>query len=115
MLMTWILPACFSIVWMSVFGATSLSFETTGVVDLSTPLNSLGAESVIYKIFEQLPWSSFVIPVFILAVFVSYTTAADSNLLAISGLCSFGGQYKNTIKVIFGVLLGTTSLLMVNQ
>lgn len=49
-----------------------------------------GFASVIYVLFEQLPGATLISALFIIACFITFITAADSNTDAIGGLCTQG-------------------------
>jgi len=87
---TLLIPACFAIVWMSIFSGTAISFESFSVegAGLIKVLSQKGPEGVAYAVLNRLPLSFLVIPFFLLSVFISYVTAADSNTTAMAGLSS---------------------------
>jgi glycine betaine transporter len=119
MLFNWIIPACFSILWMSIFSGTSLHMELSGTGDLIKSLNENGTESIIYVIFNELPLSLLLIPVFLIAVFISYVTAADSNTEAMSGISTTGISPESpgspvAIKFLWGIIIGLMAWTMVS-
>ena len=82
-----ILPALFSIVWMSAFGVFAMETDLSQAGLLKDTLDASGPESVLFRALEELPLSSLMIPVLLLLSFISYVTAADSNTEAISQIC----------------------------
>ncbi len=114
----WIIPACFGILWMSIFSGTSLHFALSEV-NLIETLQTGGPESVIYRIFDQLPGATVLTIVFLIAVFISYVTAADSNTEAMSGISATGispdsPSAPNYIKYLWGVVVGLVAWVMVS-
>lgn len=112
----WLLPSLFGIVWMSVFSGASLNLHFSGNIDLINSLNNSGPESIIYLILNELPLASLLIFLFLLAVFLSYVTAADSNLEAISSITQKSDSNSKGIilKIFWGLLIGIVSLIMIN-
>lgn len=82
-----VLPAFFSMIWMSAFGVFAMDVDLTLGGVLKETLDVNGPESVMFRALEELPLSSLMIPVLLLLAFISYVTAADSNTEAISQIC----------------------------
>ncbi|MEM7328124.1 MAG: BCCT family transporter [Pseudomonadota bacterium] len=82
-----VLPALFSMVWMSVFGVFAMETDLAQGGVLKETLDTGGPEAVMFAALDYLPLSSLMIPVLLLVSFISYVTAADSNTEAISQIC----------------------------
>ena len=82
-----ILPALFSMLWMSAFGVFAMETDLGQAGLLKETLDAAGPESVLFRALEELPISSLMIPILLLLSFISYVTAADSNTEAISQIC----------------------------
>ena len=113
-----IFPAIFSIVWLVLFSGTAINFELAGH-GINEAMKSSGTEGATYAIFRQLPLSVLSIPVFLLIVFVSFVTAADSNTNAMSGLCTVGLSTEDQespmiLKVVWGATIGCLSVIMLS-
>lgn len=109
-----ILPGLFAIVWMTIFGGTALSLETSGA-GLSRLLAEKGPESLAYALLERYPLAWLFIPTFLITVFVSYVTSADSNTSVIAGLCSSGigpecPEPRAYLKILWGAVLGSVAI-----
>ena len=120
LLVNWILPSIFGIVWMSVFSGTAIDLQLNQGTDLVAQLQQGGPESVIYNIFDHLPLSQLVSVVFLVTAFLSYVTAADSNTEAMGGISSTGispsaPSPSAFIKVIWGLTIGTVAYVMVRM
>jgi choline-glycine betaine transporter len=118
-LFNWIVPALFSMVWMSIFSGTALSFQLDKTADLSEVLKNDGYESVIYAIMNSYPLKAFVSLFFIFIVFLSYVTAADSNTEAMSAMSTKNISADSAsapmfLKIIWGVVIGATAYIMIN-
>ncbi len=114
-----VIPALFSIVWMGILGGTAISIDLETGGALHEALTKDGPEAVVYAVLEMLPFFGVVGLVFLIAVFISFVTAMDSNTLSISGLClktdiDDPKHQKETIKVkmFWGVLIGSLSFIM---
>lgn len=120
LLFNWIIPALFSMVWMSIFSGTALSFQLNETADLVGVLNKSGYESVIYEIMNHYPIASIVSGFFVFIVFLSYVTAADSNTEAMGGISTKNINAEQAtppifIKVIWGICIGATAYIMVSS
>lgn len=118
LLVSWVLPSLFAIGWMSIFSGSMLYFQQSALVDMVAQLKESGPNGLVYLLFNQLPFAKVVIPFFLLTVFLSYVTAADSNTDAISRLCTREGLVENSpvllyTKISWGILIGTISYSMI--
>ena len=119
-LFNWILPAIFSIFWMSIFSSTAIHFDFVQNIDLYSLVKNGGPEKSIYKIFSELPLATFVILVFIFTSFLSYVTSADSNTTAMAGISCHEISPENPeapmgIKIAWGLLIGGVAWTMINS
>ena len=126
-----VIPALFGIFWMTIFGGAAILGEVgdqgalTGT--LTGALQAQGPEGVVYALFEMLPWAKLMIPLFVIATFISFVTAMDSNTHAIAGVCLKADHHDHTvadlaqrknavsdipIKLFWGVLIGAVSWVM---
>lgn len=117
LLFTLVLPSCFVTVWMGVLGGSALMLEEQSHNMLAI-LSDKGPESIIYAIFESMPFGSVFTVIFVLGVFISYVTAADSNTLAMAGLCWSGVSPEdpdppNNLKILWGCIVGGLAVVMI--
>ncbi len=120
-LMIIVLPALFSMMWMTILGTTAMDIDAATNGSLNALLNANGVDSVLYETFRSLPISSVMVVVLFLVGFLNYVTAADSSTDAISNLCTDGVFSENVEsnislpqKLIWASVIGTTSFIMVN-
>ncbi|MDP5139139.1 MAG: BCCT family transporter, partial [Spirosomaceae bacterium] len=78
-----------------------------------------GVSSIIFYLINELHFSSFLIPLFLLTVFLSFVTAADSNTDAMSNLSTedffdYDTESPKSIKIIWGVFIGVLAFVMVS-
>lgn len=119
LLVNWVLPSIFAIIWMTVFGGNILFIEFNGIIDLTALVEAKGPQSVVYSFFNILPFAPFIIGLFIFTIYISYVTAADSNTEAMGGISSLGITPESPspsvpIKVLWGVIIGTTAITAIN-
>lgn len=105
---------------MMIFSNTSLYFDT---IDATAPLYSIlnsegGVSKVIFAILGKLPLAELIRIVFLVAAFLSYVTAADSNTSAMSGISSKSIDENDEpylwMKVVWGILIGTIAWVMIS-
>jgi choline-glycine betaine transporter len=118
-LFNWLIPSLFGIIWMSVFGGTSLFLELEQNIGLIPFLEEKGPESIIYVVFSSIPAAKALSVLFLLTVFLSFVTAADSNTEAMASISTEGITYKSSsppvyIKVIWGIVIGLVGWVMVS-
>ncbi|MDP5169261.1 MAG: BCCT family transporter [Bacteroidia bacterium] len=117
--MNLLFPSLFSGLWMMIFGGASMKMDMTGEGSLFGLMQLKGEENVIYSILGSLPWGHVVSGVFLVIMFISFVTAADSNTSAMSGISTRGITPENPeapflIKLIWGLLIGTIAYVMVS-
>jgi choline-glycine betaine transporter len=106
----------FGAFWMLCFGAIGLATDESGA--LSAALAANGPEAVIYVLLDTLPLAELTPWAFLTLVFLSYVTAADSNVSAMSALCVRGITPEQPeaplfVKLLWGGIIGTLAWTMV--
>lgn len=113
-----LLPSFFGIIWFSIMGGTALYWQETGRLDIVAVLQTNGAVAGLWAFMEHLPFhmGTVVIPFMLLIIIVSYATAAQSTISAISGLCiknsTVGSEGPGYQRLLWGVLLGIIAIVM---
>ncbi|WP_232830117.1 BCCT family transporter [Lewinella sp. IMCC34191] len=105
--------------WMIAFGGTAIVIDGKGGGNLSAALAANGPESVAYTLFEALPFVGLTAIFFLVLIFLSYVTAADSNVSAMSALCvrdirPDSAEAPLRIKLLWGGVIGLTSWVLVS-
>lgn len=118
LLVTWFLPALFCLIWMGIFGGTTLDFAAINIQDYKYLFQNSGPESIIYRVFDDMGHFKIFAQLFILGIFISYVTAADSStdaLASISMKKQDGDPFRSdtNLKVIWGTLIGFLSWVMI--
>lgn len=115
-----IYPALFSLFWMALFGGYALYYDGQTDNRLFPLLQSAGSESIIFEVLSRLPgaviWSVF----YFVLIFLSFVTAGDSTISAMSGLSTTGisedrQEAPARITVLWSMVVGTTAWFMVSQ
>ncbi|SFT50018.1 Choline-glycine betaine transporter [Algoriphagus locisalis] len=119
LLVNWFLPALFCLAWMGIFGGTTVDFASINPVLYQDLFQTSGPESIIYQVFKDMGYFKVFAQLFILGIFISYVTAADSStdaLASISMSKQGGDPFRSdtNLKVIWGVLIGFLSWVMIN-
>ena len=114
------IPAFFGGVWMMIFGGIAIHMDIGFEGALYESLQSSGAESIFYVIMEKLPLQHITSILFLILIFISYVTAADSNTSAMSALSSNGISATNqeapvTVKIVWGAFIGIVSFVMISS
>ena len=118
LLFNWLLPATFCLIWMGIFGGTTLDFALLNPDGYQNLFETAGPESIIYQVFEDMGYFKLFARLFILAIFISYVTAADSSTDALASLSmkKFGKdpfQTDTNLKIIWGTLIAFMAWIMV--
>lgn len=88
-------PACFGILWMTIFGGAALEIEFAEGGTLGALLATSGPEAIAYAVLERYPLAALLVAVFVFTSFISYVTAADSNTEAIASVCRKGNDHDS--------------------
>lgn len=111
-----LLPSLFGIVWMSIFAGATLHFDSLQNGAFYEALNSDGIQTAVYSLFKQYPATALVSVLFLLIVFISFVTAADSNTTALSGMSSReteNGEGSLWTKILWGLIIGSMAFVMI--
>ncbi|GHV79869.1 BCCT family transporter [Spirochaetia bacterium] len=118
MIVNWILPSVFGIVWFAIWGGSALNMQITGQADLVGAINSGGAIMALWEFLKHLPFGIgvVVIPVNILIILISFITAADATLTNIGSMSvrdvPIGTEPPAKIKAVWGISVGIVAIIM---
>jgi glycine betaine transporter len=114
-----IIPSVFAIVWMTIISGITLHLN--GLLDnsLYTLMRESGEESVMYEVFSKLHFGKILSIFTLCIIFLSYVTAADSNISAMSSISSTNnqendGEAPTFIKIIWGLIIGGLTYIMLS-
>ena len=114
-----IIPSIFAIVWMTIFSGSTLYLNELLDNSLFTLMSNNGEESVMYALLNELPMGRILSIFTLLIIFLSYVTAADSNISAMSSISSHDlqdtdGEAPTLIKIIWGLVIGGLTYVMLS-
>jgi len=118
-----LIPALFSIIWMVIFGGLAVTTELDAPQTLNSILQSAGPEHVLYVVLDALPFATILAVIIIIISFLSYVTAADSNLDVIASLAMrqnadapaqkiISRKFSLIFKLIWAIAIGFAAWIM---
>ena len=113
-----LLPALFGAIWMIVIAGTTITFDQQSGGGLYAVLTSAGPDPLLYRLFSELGGGLPVLVLLIGAIFISYVTAADSNVSAMSALSTHGISPESpeaplAVKLAWGITVGLVATILV--
>lgn len=110
-----LLPGMFGVLWFGIFGSTAIHLQMTGK-GLWESIQAGGLESSVFAFFENFPLTIFLCIVFMITVFLSVVTLADSMTTTIASL-SIKSKDSGTvepprkIKMFWGVMMSALAFI----
>ena len=109
----------FSMIWMTIFGSISIMNDRDSNGSLYATLQEGGPQDVIFSLIEELSLGSTGSVIFLVIVFISYVTAADSNTSAMSSMStqhldSDEPEAPLMIKIVWGLIIAAMSWVMIS-
>lgn len=101
----------FNIVWFNIFGGASIYEQLYGL-DLAAVMDAEGLQSAAFAFFQTLPLGKIIVPIFTLAIFLSFVTMAESLTTSMAAISMRGGLTANedepntALKLVWGVFVG---------
>ncbi|UQZ87795.1 BCCT transporter [Deltaproteobacteria bacterium Smac51] len=118
MLINWVLPSIFSLIWFTVWGNTALDMQISGKADLVAAINNGGALMALWEFLHNLPFGlgTIIVPINIFVIVVSFVTNADATLTNIGSMCMkdvpIGTEPPARLKVLWGITIGVIAIVM---
>lgn len=110
----WLMPSLFGIVWFSIFGGTVLHGQLFEGIDYYAMYLEKGAEAMTLAVFENVPFAGFVRPFMLLIIAISFVTLANSMISTISSMTMRNSSETEEapfwLKLIWGVIIAAASL-----
>lgn len=104
-----LLPALVSFFWFAVFGTSATEVQKAGIIDLST----FATEEVLFAMFNEFPWSTFLSIIAILLVAIFFITSADSATFVLGMQTTHGSLTPpNRVKLTWGIAQSTVALIL---
>ncbi len=111
----WIMPSLFGVVWFSVFGGTVLHGQFFDGVDYYSLYLEKGAEAMTMAVFENVPFAGIIRPFMLLLIAISFVTLANSMISTISSMSVKGSSESEEapfwLKLIWGIIIAATSII----
>lgn len=119
MLVNFLLPSLFAMVWMTIFSGTAIGFQLNGTVDLQAVLDADGFQAISYSVFKQFPFATPIILFYMLSAFICFVTSSDSNMSAMASISSTGISPENpegskALKIVWGISVGAVAWIMIS-
>lgn len=116
-LIEWILPALFGIVWFSVFGGTILHAQIYDGVDFYSIYLNDGAEALTLAMFNVLPLSKIAKIVMLCVITISLVTQCDSMAVTLAGMSMEGSDDTHEppvwLKLFWGIVFAVIAMVFV--
>jgi choline-glycine betaine transporter len=116
-----VMPGLFNLIWFNVFGATAFKMQTSGDFDIWGKIQSLGLESAMFEFFGSFPFGGFLVYLFMVVIFVSFVTLADSVTTSVSIITTDAStdilkkvEPAGLVKIVWGVLMGSTAYIFIS-
>lgn len=114
-LYNFLLPGAFGVLWFGVFGSSAISLEMNGA-GLWNAIQANGLEFSVFAFFENFPLSKLISVIFMITVFLSVVTLADSMTTTVSSLSirskdSASEEPPKKIKIFWGILMSSLALI----
>lgn len=117
LIINWILPSAFGIVWFAIWGGSAIKWQMDGTLDLVRVVTESGAVSGLWGFLQHLPLSALLIPLAILTLIISFSTAADSMSSTIATICTknmtASEEPPRKQKILWGLSIGIIAYIMV--
>ena len=117
-IINWILPSCFALIWFAVWGGTALHLQESGALDLVQIIKDNGAVSGLWAFLQHLPFKLgiVIVPLILVLSLFAYAVAANSMTTTIAGMCTknvpIGEEAPAYQRIIWGVLIGSIAIIM---
>ena len=117
LIINWVLPSAFGIVWFAIWGGSALKWQLDGTLDLISVVQEHGAVSGLWGFLQNIPLSGLLVPMAIFTLILSFATAADSMSATIATICTRNitadEESPKSQKVIWGLSISAIAYLMV--
>ena len=105
---------------MIIFSGSAIQFDFATDGALYQVLKNEGEENIMFTILEALPLGKAISILALIMVFISYLTAADSNISAMSAMSTSGISPEHpeasiVIKLIWGLVIGLIAWVMITS
>ena len=116
-LYTFIYPSIFSIVWITFFSGYSIYLQINNKIDAISLINNGNIDLIPYIVLNHLPLGNILVPFFLIIVFISFVTSANSMTNVMAALSSTGitpdnQEAKMSYKLFWGISITIITYVM---
>lgn len=118
LIVNFILPAVFGVLWFAIWGGTAMNMQLTGAVDLVGTLKASNAVNALWQFLQNMPFHLgwIIVPVNLFVILISFVTAADAASNNVASMCMkdvpIGEEAPGKLKVLWGATIGVVAILM---
>ncbi|MFT9497639.1 BCCT family transporter [Anaerosolibacter sp.] len=115
MMVNLVLPATFGLIWFSVFGGAAVNLQMNGA-GIFEAMQASGNEVAVFSFLKNFPLSGVTSVIYIVAIYVSIVTLADSMTSTISSLSttafnSAEVEPPGKVKIFWGVVMSSLAII----
>lgn len=99
-----LIPTLLSFIWMSVFGGSALSLESSGIANISAAVQE-NVATAMFLMLEQFPLAELLSLIAIVLVAIFFVTSSDSGSLVVDHLTSGGKLDSPTTQRVFWAVM----------
>jgi len=115
MMVNLVLPATFGLVWFSVFGGSAINLQMNGA-GIFEAMQTGGNEVAVFSFLQNFPMAGLTSVIYILAIYISIVTLADSMTSTISSLSttafnSAEVEPPGKVKIFWGVVMSSLAII----
>ncbi|MBM6825108.1 BCCT family transporter [Veillonella magna] len=118
LIVNFILPAVFGLLWFSIWGGTAMHMQLSGAVDLVGTIKNSNAVNALWQFLQNMPFGLgwIILPVNLFVILISFVTAADAASNNVASMCikdvPIGSEAPGSLKVLWGATIGVVAILM---
>ena len=117
LLMNIFAPTLFVYCWINTFGSIAIYYQWKKIVDVWNYVQTQGLESTVIAIIQYFPLDLLILTLFVVIAVFSFATLADPMTSMLATLSTKGisiaDESPRYLKIIWGVTMGATSLMLV--
>lgn len=117
MLVNWLLPSAFVTIWFTIWGGNAIAMDAAGTAQIGKTILESGSASGLWELLRHIPFSQILVPLLLVVMVLSFSTAADSLVNAMGTICtrglSIGQEPPRWQLLIWGTLPAVIAYVMV--
>ena len=105
LIVNWLMPSVFAIIWFSVFGGCAINWQVSGFLDIASVIKRKWHICWHMGIHWKVTFCAILIPITLFIMLISFSTSADNSVSAISALCTqnskIGDEAPSILKILW--------------